>query len=1185
MSPSAAARWQFWIDRGGTFTDCLGVEPKTGRVRVHKLLSSDAAPLEGIRALLGLRPEEPLPDCDVRLGTTIATNALLERRGAPAGLLVTQGFRDLLLIGSQARPELFELDIRKPAPVYAAVGEAEERLDAKGGVLTALDETSVKRLLEGWLDAGIRSVAVCLLHATQNPTHECLIGALATRLGFEWIALSHQVKHESGYLARCDTTLLDATLSPLCRAHLERLRAGLSAASTLRVMQSSGDLVPPERFRGPSAVLSGPAGGVVALAHVAEHSALGPCLGFDMGGTSTDVARYASEMEADHESTVGGVCIRAPILRIETVAAGGGSICRRDGSRYVVGPESAGAIPGPLCYGRAEAEALTLTDINLALGRLVADRFPFALDAERVDRALDALARQDGSTPEAVAEGFFHVANATMAEALRRASALRGHDPRGHCLVVFGGAGGQHACALARRLGLSRVAFHPWGGVLSAYGMGLAKTAAHGELDAHARVVSDASHQEWNRALDGLEASLRQELAGEAEGAEIHIERSIDLRYCDTDPTLTLPFAAAGELRNAFHSLHASRFGFARSSLDIEAVTLRLRATVNDAREVAPPLEATAAAPEPRRLTRLYSGGVWQDVPLYDRERLGVGTVLRGPCVILERTATLVIDPGFEVVARDDGLLVAEDVSRDLVLPELSQRTQPRDPVLLEIFGNAFMSIAEQMGESLRRTARSTNIAQRRDYSCAVFDAAGHLVANAPHIPVHLGAMGETVRAVRRARPQMKPGSAFVSNDPGEGGSHLPDITVVTPVFSGEGRLRFFVASRGHHADVGGVTPGSMPAESTRLEEEGVVFRAVAAVVDGEFQDAALRAVLESGPFPARDPDTNIADLQAQVAANHHGARLLAELDARYGTNTVERYMNHVRADAAERVRAALAACSFETSSYRDCMDDGSAICARLSVQGGRLIIDCTGTAPAHPGNLNAPRAVTVAAVIYFLRCLVAERIPLNAGCLDPVELRIPRGSMLDPPAGSAVAAGNVETSQRIVDVLLAAAGLCAASQGTMNNLTLGNAKFQYYETIAGGAGAGPGYAGASGVHTHMTNTRITDPEVLERRYPMRLVAFALRPGSGGDGAFRGGLGIRREFELLEPMHGSLIADRRRHPPFGLEGGSPGATGSADLDGAPLDGTFEASAGSRLCILTPGGGGYGAALPLGTDDQ
>ncbi len=1177
----SAERWQFWIDRGGTFTDCLGRDPAGGALRVAKVLSSDRAPLVGIRRILGIADDAPIPPCEVRMGTTIATNALLERKGVPCALVITRGFRDLLEIGTQARPRIFELEIRKPELLYREVLEVDARADAQGNTLAQPDPARVRAELAALRSRGLSSVAIVVLHAWRAPALERELGRLAEEAGFEHVALSSEVAAEIGMLGRGDTTAVDAYLTPLIRDYVSTLRAELPG-STLRLMQSSGGLCDAQSFRGPNALLSGPAGGVVAYSAIARAAGHARAIGFDMGGTSTDVSRCDGEFERVYESELAGVRVRAPMLAIHSVAAGGGSLCRYDGQRQTVGPESAGAVPGPLCYGHADASELSITDVNLALGRLAEDRFPFPLDASRVERALAALAERlaaDGhaSAPAEIAAGFAQIADAAMAEAIRQVSVARGYDVRDYALVVFGGAGGQHACPLARRLGIRRVLFHPLAGVLSAYGMGLADVSWHGEADVGARPLGQDLDAALEPGFARLEADGRATLARDGFPPErLEVVRRLDLRYRGTESALVLRETPGADRRAAFEAEHQRAFGYTRRDHPIDAAVARVEVI---ARHL-PPIEAELEplpAPAPRRRARMYADGRFHDdAPVYWREDLGPGACIVGPALILEGTGTIALDPGFEGTLDAVGRLALEDRAGR---PAHERVGTARDPVRLEIFNHLFMSIAEQMGTVLRRTAFSTNIRERLDFSCALFEADGSLVANAPHIPVHLGAMGETVRAVLGAFPNPASGSVYVTNDPSAGGSHLPDVTVVTPVHDLQGRLRFFTASRGHHADIGGITPGSMPPFSHTLAEEGVVIAPLELVRGGRLDETALRRVLESGPFPARNPRDNLSDLEAQIAANQAGARLVRELEARYGLDTLLAYMRHVQDNAAAKVAEEIARLPEGERRFEDALDDGTPIRVALRASGSSLEIDFTGTGAEVDGNLNAPRAVTMAAVIYVLRALVGEPIPLNAGCLRPVKLVIPSGSVLSPSPGRAVAGGNVETSQRIVDVLLGATGRAAASQGTMNNLTFGDASFGYYETIGGGAGAGPGFHGASGVHTHMTNTRITDPEILETRFPVRLVEFGLRRGSGGVGRWRGGDGIVRELEFLRPLRVSILSERRTRAPFGLAGGGPGARGRNLLDGRDVGGkaSFDVAAGARLRIETPGGGGYGVA--------
>ena len=1177
---------QFWIDRGGTFTDCIAHDPGGGELKIAKVLSSDRAPLVGIRRLLGIGEDDPIPPCEVRMGTTIATNALLERKGEPCALVITRGFRDLLEIGTQARPRIFDIEIRKPELLYRAVVEVDARADAAGNVLARPDPEDLRRSLEALRQSGIESLAIVVLHSYCAGDLEREIESVAADVGFGHVSTSHDVAAELGMVGRGDTTVVDAYLTPLLRDYVALLKSELGGSS-LRLMQSSGGLTDADRFRGRNSILSGPAAGVVAYARLSEEAGLPGAIGFDMGGTSTDVSRYEGDFERLYENEIGGVRIHAPMMDVHTVAAGGGSLCRYRGFRLTVGPESAGADPGPLCYGRPEAKGLAVTDINLALGRVVDDRFPFELDRPRVMRALEALAatlRADGQGTRdtmTLAAGFFDIANHNMAEAIRQVSIARGVDVRDYALIVFGGAGGQHACAIARQLGVRRLLFHRLGGVLSAYGMGLADVSWHGEADAGRRTLDDelgvALRSEYSRLVEQGRAALRDEGFS---SERIRVVCRLDLRYRGTDTALPIvvedPLAAEAA-RRGFETAHDRLFGYIKPAERIEATTVRVE--VIGAGERRPPRETAAPSgsrttPQPLRTGLLWLDDGFQDVPIYDRESLVSGMRLAGPAVIVEATGTIVLEPGFELDVLDaDRLMATDSLGRSAA--DIGTGV---DPIQLEIFNNLFMSIATQMGTSLRRTAVSTNIRERLDFSCAIFDADGGLVANAPHIPVHLGAMGESVRGVLAAHARPQPGDVYCINDPATGGSHLPDITVVTPVFDADEKLIFFTASRGHHADIGGITPGSMPPFSRFLDEEGVVFHSLPIVKGGRFQDEAVAAALASSAHPARNPRDNIADLQAQIAANQTGARLLGETIAHYGLATVAAYMRHVQDNAAAQVAAEIARLPDGERHFEDALDEGTPIVVTLRIDGDHMEVDFTGTGREVVGNLNAPRAVTIAATLYVLRTLVGAPIPLNSGCLRPIRLRIPEGSVLSPSPGAAVCGGNVETSQRVVDVLLGALGRCAASQGTMNNTTFGNESFGYYETIAGGAGAGPDFDGASGVHTHMTNTRITDPEVLESRFPVRLIEFSLRGGSGGRGLHSGGDGVVREFELLDPMRVSILSERRERAPYGLEGGEAGAVGRNLHNGRSLGGkaSVDAAAGDRIRIETPGGGGFGA---------
>jgi len=1213
--------WEFWIDRGGTFTDCIGRTPD-GALHSFKLLSSDTAPVEGIRAILeragAIEPGERLPVCRVRLGTTLATNALLERRGARVLLVANRELGDVIEIGTQERPDLFSLKIEKVVPLHEEVVEVGGRVSVDGEILEPFDADSARIALAEARSRGIDSVAVALIHAYAYPELERKIQALAKAEGFSFVSCSHRIAREMGLLARSETACVDAYLTPLLRNHVKELSEALDG-SQLRFMQSSGGLTDADRFRGPTALLSGPAGGVVAAMRVAEAAGFERAVGFDMGGTSTDVSLLrAGVVERSFETVVGGVRVKAPMVRVHTVAAGGGSICRFDGIRMLVGPESASADPGPLCYGRTYARALTLTDCNFALGRVQPDRFPFPLTRAPVDRALESVREQLAAEGheldcDGVAAGFVEVANASMAHAIAEVSVARGVDPRECALVGFGGAAGQHVCAVARELGIRTILLHPLAGILSAYGIGVADISWDGQRDAGRMALpADGSVPEAVVVyLEELVEQGRTVLAEEGvDPSRIRVERSLDLRYAGTETPLSVATPEDADFVAAFTADHRERYGYTRPGHAIEIVTARVcvRAASGSFAQsgpLAPPggpglsegltadggFASSVQSSQELRHDRVWFPGVGRvEAPVYNRESLCLGERLRGPALILEDTGSITLDPDFSAQLGADGLLVIED---ELQAPHRSQVDLARpDPIRLEVFGNRFMSIAEQMGAVLRNTSVSTNIKERLDYSCAVFDAAGGLVANAPHIPVHLGAMAETVRQVRAAFPHLEAGDVVVTNDPAAGGSHLPDVTAVTPVFCeaqiGEGAeagkigdAAFFVASRGHHADIGGRTPGSMPADSRTLEEEGVVLSPFLAVRAGHFDEAHVRSLLGEARFPARNPDDNVAELEAMVAANRCGVALLEQLVTERGRQVVEMTMAQLQRAAAQKVGREIGRLPDGVHAFSDRLDDGTPICVQLTIDNESMRIDFAGTGRAVAGNLNAPRAVVQAAVIYVLRALVAERIPLNGGCLDPVEIVIPPGSVLDPPPGAAVVGGNVETSQRIVDVLLGALGKVAASQGTMNNVAFGDETFGYYETIGGGAGAGEGFDGASGIHTHMTNTRVTDAEILEGRYPVRLIRFALRRGSGGDGRWRGGDGLERDFEFRAPVTVSLLTERRSTSPWGMAGGSPGASGrnrvehsDGSIEALPGKATVRLGVGDRLRIETPGGGGF-----------
>ena len=1188
-------QWEFWVDRGGTFTDIVARTPD-GALVAHKLLSAspayrDAA-VAGIRHLLGVDSGAPVPAeriAAVRLGTTVATNALLERKGEPTVLVITEGFGDALRIAYQNRPRIFDRRIVLPERLYDRVIEAPERVGAHGELIRPLDANAVERELRAAYADGYRAVAVVCLHGYRYPAHERRIGEIATAVGFTQVSESHEVSPLMRLVSRGDTSVVDAYLSPVLRRYVDEVAAELAGVRLL-FMQSNGGLADGASFRGKDSILSGPAGGIVGMARTAAAAGFDRVIGFDMGGTSTDVSHYAGEFERQYETEVAGVRIRAPMLSIHTVAAGGGSILAFDGSRYRVGPDSAGADPGPACYRRGGP--LTVTDANVMLGRVQPGSFPRVfgpggdepLDAGLVATRFDALARRiaaatgDQRSAAEVAAGFLDIAVANMANAIKKISVQRGYDITRYVLATFGGAGGQHACAVADALGMTEVLIHPLAGVLSAYGMGLASVTAMRETAVEAELSSGVAAR-LDQVAGELEAAARDELAG---GGAVHSVRRAHLRYQGTDTSLPVPLGGVDEMVDAFEAAYRQRFSFLTRDkpVIVEAVSVEVTAGHDDPPA---PITGETGEPAPAARARMFAGGAWAEVDLLPRSTLRPGRVVRGPALITEDFATTVLEPGWQAVVTARGDLLATRPGGRPVRPGTSTSA---DPVLLEIFNNLFMSVAEQMGVRLQGTAHSVNIKERLDFSCAVFDAAGQLIANAPHMPVHLGSMGESIAMVlRRNRGQMKPGDVFMLNDPYHGGTHLPDITVVTPVFDEAGHnLLFFVASRGHHAEIGGITPGSMPAFSTRVDEEGVLIDNWRLAGGGELREAATMELLTSAEFPSRNPGANLADLRAQIAANEKGVAELGQLVREFGLDVVTAYMGHVQDNAEEAVRRVIA--RLHDGEYAYELDNGAVIkvAVRVDRQARTARIDFTGTSAQLPGNFNAPSAVAMAAVLYVLRTLVDDEIPLNAGCLKPVQVVIPPGSLLAPAYPAAVAAGNVETSQAVTGALYAALGVMAEGSGTMNNVTFGDGEYQYYETVASGSGAGDGFGGASVVQTHMTNSRLTDPEVLEWRFPVRLESFEIRRGSGGGGRWPGGDGGRRRLRFLAPMTVSTLSSHRRGAPYGLAGGAPGQLGDQWVERA--DGSVtglagcdraELEPGDVFVLETPGGGGYGPA--------
>ena len=1194
-------KWQFWIDRGGTFTDIVARTP-TGDIQTRKLLSENPeryrdAAIQGIRELLEVPADQPIPAGlidHVKMGTTVATNALLEHQGAPTLLLTTRGFGDALRIAYQNRPRLFDLAIKLPELLYQSVIEVEERIGARGEIVTPLNITGLTEQLASARQQGIESVAIVLMHGYRYPQHEQTLAELCREAGFNQVSTSHQVSPLMKLVSRGDTTVVDAYLSPILRRYVDQVADELGD-TPLQFMQSNGGLVDAHWFRGKDSILSGPAGGIIGAVKTCAQAGYDKIIGFDMGGTSTDVAHYAGHYERTGNAMVAGFRIQAPMLQIHTVAAGGGSILSFDGARFRVGPDSAGANPGPACYRRGGP--LTVTDCNVMLGKLQPDYFPHVfgpegdqpLDRNTVAQQFTELAADinqqtsQSMTPEQVAEGFLTIAVDNMANAIKQISTQRGHDVTDYSLCCFGGAGGQHACLVADALGIKHIIIHPLGGVLSAYGMGLAEQRCIEQQSIEGDFNKWIESDKLNHQLKTLTEQARQTLVSQGiDPSIIELQHTAQLKYAGTDSPLSIPLGNQTETLAAFEQAHRQLYGFIAAdqaviieSISVEAIARHpmpdasLQQNNNGGQPAAPLVQAPA-----------YFSGESQTVPIWQREVLAIGQQVNGPAIIVEATGTTLIEPGWQAVMSELGNL---ELTRSVALKAQHAIGTAADPIMLEVFNNLFMSIAEQMGATLEKTSHSVNVKERLDFSCAIFDPSGDLVANAPHMPVHLGSMGESVKAVIAGNETIVAGDVFVTNAPYNGGTHLPDITVITPVFDEtKTRLLFYVASRGHHADIGGISPGSMPPDSTEVEQEGILLDNVRLVTQGEFQEQPIRNRLTSSPWPARNPDQNIADLKAQIAANNKGVQEMRRMIEQFGIEVVQAYMGHVQDNAEESVRRVIS--SLQDGHFELNLDDGSCIKVSIKVDHAnrKATVDFTGTSAQRPNNFNAPLAVCKAAVLYVFRTLVQDDIPMNQGCLKPLEIIVPAGCMLNPAYPAAVVAGNVETSQWVVNALYGALGVMAAAQGTMNNFTFGNNQYQYYETICGGTGAGPDFDGCDAVQSHMTNSRLTDPEVLEWRYPVRVEEFSIRKRSGGTGKRRGGDGVIRDIRFLEPMTAAILSSHRRLSPFGLAGGADGKAGINRVirnHGANecLEATaqIEMDINDRFIIETPGAGGFG----------
>lgn len=1201
--------WQFWVDRGGTFTDIVAKKPD-GTLVSSKLLSENPeqykdAAVHGIRDLLGLAPKDPIPENTisyVKMGTTVATNALLERDGDRTVYVTTKGFGDALRIGYQNRPKLFARRIVLPELLYERAIEAEERLGADGTVIIPLNLESVREELHAAFDEGIRAVAIAFLHGYRYHAHELEVAKLAREIGFTQVSTSHQTSPLMKLVSRGDTTVVDAYLSPILSRYVNQVAEELGttedSATRLMFMQSNGGLTDASLFQGKDAILSGPAGGVVGMTRTAAMSGYDKLIGFDMGGTSTDVTHFNGEYERSFETTVAGVRMRAPMMHIHTVAAGGGSLLTFDGARYRVGPESAGANPGPASYRRGGP--LAVTDCNVMLGKIQPEHFPHVfgpnadepLDADSVRNKFNALADEIAAatgaprqSPEEVAEGFLRIAVENMANAIKEISVQRGYDVTNYTLNCFGGAGGQHACLVADALGMTKVFLHPFSGVLSAYGMGLADIRAMREVQVEKPFKEDAEKTctELSRTLS---VAATKEVSSQGVDDE-HISHSfkVHLKYVGTDAAMLVDLASPEQMKNDFERTHLQRFGFIAKDrgLIIEALSVEAIGLTDSVEDPEFDIPAEVGTPTALDDVSLYTGNTRKSAPLYDRDQMTPGQKITGPAILIEKTGTIVIEQGWQAYLNTRQHLILDRIE---ARPKTEAIGTKADPVMLEVFNNLFMSIAEQMGATLSNTSQSVNIKERLDFSCAIFDTDGNLVANAPHMPVHLGSMGESIKVVIRENAgKMNPGDFYALNAPYNGGTHLPDVTVISPVFDDAGKdIIFYVGSRGHHADIGGRTPGSSPPDSTHIEEEGVLIDNFLLASGGHFRDKETREILSSGKYPCRNVDQNIADLTAQIAANETGIRELRKMINHFGITVVQAYMGHVQDNAEETVRRVLEVLKDGSFTYH--LDTGAVIKVAITVdkESRTATVDFTGTSPQDKGNYNAPKAISKAAVLYVFRTLVEDEIPLNEGCLKPINIIIPDGCMLDPKYPAAVIAGNTEVSQCVTDCLYGALGVLASAQGTMNNFLYGNDRIQNYETICGGTGAGPDHPGTNAVHSHMTNTRMTDPEVLEWRFPVRVEEFSIRRGSGGSGKFKGGDGAIRRMRFLEPMIVTFLSLHRNTDPYGLDGGGAGARGENSViraDGSieKLRGNDETEVGMNDVILikTPGGGGFGKA--------
>jgi 5-oxoprolinase (ATP-hydrolysing) len=1164
------------------------VPPSIRKGALFEITSDEEVPVFAARLITQTGIHQSFPVIEMKLGSTRGTNALLERKGAKVAFLVTEGFKDLLLIGTQQRRELFALQVVKEQPLYDSVIEVKERIAATGMVLKTLDENEILRVVSQVKNSGCDSIAIAFLNSYKNPVHENALKAIFIQNGFQFVSDSHSLSGLIKILQRAETSVANAYLDPIIHHYINRIQYGLPDAK-LKIMTSAGGLVDARNFFPKDSLLSGPAGGVVGAAVSAKQSGIDQLISFDMGGTSTDVSLYDKHYSYRYESKVGSVRIFSPSLSIETIAAGGGSICDFDGHRLTVGPHSAGANPGPACYG--SAGPLTITDVNLLLGRADSEYFSIPLYLDRSKEAIEnLLIKIHQSTgkrlkAETVLESLTVIANEKMAEAIKKVSVQQGHDPAQYTLLCFGGAGGQHACALAEILKIQQILIPYNAGLLSAFGIGNARIERFEEVQL-IQLFSEAEKELPHRFLKLFDKGVRQFVKdGVEESQVVMLNQLLFLRFKGQESTIEVPFENGIGILPRFKKKYTSIYGHWLTDREVEIESIRALLGVKEKIGSKRKARIKSYYPVAVKQSRIFANGRWRKTGIYLWEQLKPGAVIKGNALVVSQNSTVVVNDHWEFHLDENNNALLREKRKPASAPK-----RQNQEAALELFSNRFTAVAQEMGALLQRTSFSVNIKERLDFSCAVMDAEGYLVVNAPHIPVHLGSMGVCVREVKKVVP-MREGDVIITNHPAFGGSHLPDVTLIKPIFYKK-KLVGYVANRAHHAEIGGKKPGSMPADASALEEEGVIIPPTYFVKKNKVQWHTVRTLFTKASYPTRLPEENMADLNGALASVNLGETALQDLCSKYGPQQVKFYMKALRGYAVNLLLATINDSKVKKYKAEEHLDDGSLLNVNISVSKQKLTIDFSGSAKVHPGNLNATKAIVQSVILYVLRVWVNKPIAMNEGLMEPVKVILPTG-LLNPDFSTsklpAVVGGNTEVSQRLTDTLLKALGLVACSQGTMNNFLFGNDRFGFYETICGGTGAGPGFDGASGAHSHMTNTRITDPEILELRYPVRLVRFEIRRGSGGKGKWNGGDGVVREIVFNERVEVNILSQHRIEKPYGLKGGQPGKVGEQQLITQAgviktlmgMD-SIVAEAGDIVLIMTPGGGGYGLPKPTKT---